>query len=209
MTKEIPKGKVEQTLENQEVRLGIERALLTVLEGLDEIEDNDLREGCKKILEDHFEKIITAPGSRHNHQAWIGGYIGHLADTFRIGRGLLETFPERTVPVAKGDFFLVMFLHDIEKPFAYGFDEDGSIVAKEEFREKPAKKAFRAAIIEEYGLNLTEQHLNALQYVEGIPTKDYRPGDRVMNELAGVCHMADTGSARVWHNYPNNPTSQS
>lgn len=202
MTQETSTGRAEQTLENQEVRLEIERALLTVLEGLEEIEDHSLQEGCKKILKDHFEEIIIAPGSRHNHQAWIGGYIGHLADTFRIGRQLLDTFPERTLPFTKGDFFLVMFLHDIEKPFAYVFNEDGIILTKEDLREKPAKKAFREGLIKEYGLNLTDQHLNALQYVEGIPTKDYRPGDRVMNELAAACHAADTLSARLWHDYP-------
>jgi hypothetical protein len=179
----------------------IGKSFQTVLEGLTEIPAHN-QHACLQIVEDHLEKILTAPGSRQNHQAWEGGYIGHLAEVFRIGQHILDLYPERKPPFDRGDFFLVMFLHDIEKVFAYDIDEDGTIFVNDELSPKPAKKEFRADIIIKYGIVLTKLHEDALRYVEGVRDSDYTPNARTMDELAALCNSADTLSARMWHDYP-------
>lgn len=180
----------------------IKQYLEIVLKGVGEIESSEYRQACEKILRDHRDKILTAPGSRHNHQAWVGGYIGHIAETFTIGRSILETYTERPLPFTKGDFFLVMFLHDIEKPFAYSFDVDNTIIVDETLKEKPAKKKFRESLIEEYGIDLTQQQTVALAQVEKIPEDQYNPNERTMTPLGALCHATDTLSARLWYDYP-------
>ena len=180
----------------------IQNNLEIVESGIELIDDKSIRLAFRQILSDHKERILTAPGSRHNHQAWQGGYIGHIAETFTIGHSILETYPDRFLPFTISDFLLVMFLHDIEKPFAYSFDENGNIISNENLREKPAKKKFRESLIKEYGIILTQQQEIALTQVEKIPEDQYSPHERTMTPLGALCHASDTLSARLWYDYP-------
>ncbi len=173
----------------------------TILEGVAEIDPHN-QEACLRLLEDNLEGILRAPGSRYNHQAWEGGCIGHIAETFRIGKYLMDLYPDRELPFERSDFFLVMFLHDIEKIFAYDFDDNGGIVARDDLKDKKAKKRLRAAMITAYNFDLNDVQKNALRYVEGVPDSEYSQKGRVMNELAALCHAADMLSARLWHEYP-------
>lgn len=176
-------------------------SLAIVLEGIAAM-DEVHREKCRKIISDNLTRFQTAPGSRHNHQAWPGGYLDHVADIFKLGKFLMDFEPGRHRPFNLADFYLVMFLHDIEKPFAYSYDDKGKIVVHSELKEKQAKKDFRDKLIEEYELPLTDQHRQALRYVEKIPEEEYSPNERTMDELSAFCHVADTWSARVDHAYP-------
>lgn len=69
---------------------------------------------------------------------------------------------------------------------------------------KADRKAFRDKLIRAYGIQLTAEQWNALEYVEGIPDSQYTPGERVMGELAAFCHMCDICSARLWHDQGQN-----
>lgn len=158
---------------------------------------------CKQIVTDYKELFITASGASHNHQAWPGGYEDHITEAMNIGVTLFDTLNSaRALPFTKSDVLLVLFLHDLEKPFRYSYDKDRNLLIAPGLSEKVAKSAKRNEIITKYGIVLDVQHINAMKYVEGIRDEDYTPGARTMGELASLCHCADTLSARLWYNHP-------
>lgn len=161
------------------------------------------REICGHILADHRALFETARGSTHNHQTWAGGYIDHVTDGMNYARQLymLELSLGRPIPFTLSDALLIFFLHDLEKPWRILVDGSGRTSNKSGLDTKSAFKAFREDKLREYGLELTPAQMNALTYVEG-EGKDYLSTERVMNELAGFCHMVDVWSARVRHDYP-------
>jgi hypothetical protein len=158
---------------------------------------------CTKILEDNRALFEVARGSTHNHQTWDGGYIDHITDCMNLGANLysyIKAFGRR-IPFTLSDVLLVLFLHDIEKPWRICLDTDGTVRNREGLDTKEAYLAFREAKFVEYGLTLSPEQQNALKYVEG-EYKDYSSTHRVSNELAAFCHMIDTWSARGWFDYP-------
>lgn len=167
--------------------------------------DSPYKKGCSQILEDNLSLFLTAAGSSHNHQHWQGGYLDHIAEIFQIAEGIYNIFPERKSLIYFPDVLLVLYLHDIEKPFLFNYDENGNfIILNEELNNKPAREAFRTELIKKYKLPLKEKHWHALKHVEGIRDKYYTSGDRVMSELGALCHLADMASARLWHDCPKN-----
>ena len=158
--------------------------------------------------DDHRERLLTAPGSRSAHHAWRGGYAEHLRQTMMIAAhsyalfeqtGRMEELPENE-RFTLNDALVVMFLHDIEKPFAYGFDELGKVVKVVEML-KTQRKLFRADVIDRYGFVLTPTMANALMYVEGERDVDYIPGGRAEHPLASLCQVADNLSARGFYDH--------
>ncbi len=87
------------------------------------------------------------------------------------------------------------------KPWKYEVAPDGSMREVEALRDKTAQRLFREAKLQEYGIVLTPDQMNALTYVEG-EGKDYSNRRRVMGPLAAFCHSCDTMSARIWHDRP-------
>jgi uncharacterized SAM-dependent methyltransferase len=165
------------------------------------------REACLKILNDNRKLFETCQGSVNNHQAWLGGYIDHITEVMNIGYYLyngLDLMRENTASYREipkiSDIFLILFLHDIEKPWKYHF-ENGKFHHKPEFETKLQAHKFRMKKLDEYGIVLNDEQLNALKYVEG-ELDDYSCRERVMNPLAALCHMADVASARIWFHYP-------
>lgn len=157
---------------------------------------------------DHRERLARAPGSRSAHHAWEGGYHEHLRQTMMIIAHNMELF-ERTGRMSElpederftlSDALVVMFLHDIEKPFVYGIDEQGAIVTVVPM-PKADRKRFRADVIDHYGFRLTPTMANALMYVEGERDVDYIPGGRAEQPLASLCQVADNQSARAFHDH--------
>lgn len=156
-----------------------------------------------RIYEDHKDLFEATPGASRNHHAWPGGYADHVTEVMNLAASLFDTLnAARKLPFTKSDALLVMFLHDIEKPFRYTYAEDGSLIKKSELDQKSAKKAKRQELINHYGFELTSQQVNALKYVETVPDVEYTPDARLMGELAALCHCADSLSARLWYNYP-------
>jgi len=149
-------------------------------------------ERCLRMLDEHQQRFEEAWGSSHNHQAWAGGYLGHVVEVMRLACTLhIAMGTIRPLPFTMQDALLVLFLHDLEKPWKQDLTD----------RTKDARHRFRLAMIAQYGIELTDEQDNALQYVEG-EGDDYRSNRRVMNELAAFCHMCDVASARIWHDQP-------
>lgn len=153
------------------------------------ITDQPNREKLIRIFNENIEIFRQSPASQHNHQAYPGGYLVHVEATMRAGfliQGALSSIG--TVP-RLSDILIVMFLHDLEKPWKY--------VENADMPDKQARKAFRYAKIKEYGIELNEDLINGLDYVEG-EIENYSNRKRYMGPLAAVCHMADIASARLW-----------
>ncbi|WP_060059910.1 hypothetical protein [Burkholderia ubonensis] len=173
------------------------------IEQLLELIDEPARAVCQRLLSDNRALFERTQGSTHNHQVWVGGYIDHVTDGLNYARHLyaMTSALGRPLPFSLSDALLVFYLHDLEKPWRILVLEDGSAVNRVGLDTKAAFKAFREDKLAEYGLTLTPAQLNGLTYVEG-ELRDYSSTRRVMNELAGFCHMVDVWSARIGYAYP-------
>lgn len=151
---------------------------------------------CLKILEDNRKLFETALGSSHNHQAWPGGYIDHIHEVMNFAVDEYAIIKaRRPIHFGLSQALLVLFLHDLEKPWAYYFNDEGKLVRNPKIVTKADRQIFRDTKLVEYGIEFTEREANAFRYVEG-ELGDYSSDCRVMNELAAFCHMCDVWSAR-------------
>lgn len=165
--------------------------------------DEPNRTGCLELLAKNDVLFKTARGSTHNHQTWVGGWYDHTLECVNYAYYLYK-FDEsfgRPLPFSLSDAILIMFLHDLEKPWRLEVMEDGTVRNRPGLDTKEAFKQFREDKLVEYGITLTPYQLNGLTYVEG-EIADYSSKRRVMNELAAFCHKVDVWSARAWYDYP-------
>lgn len=164
--------------------------------------DNPNGAACRRILEEHRALFATVQGSTNNHQAWRGGYLDHVAEVMNIAVVLYEQLSaKRPLPFSLSDVLLVVFLHDIEKPWKYELGADGHLHHKPEMQGKAAHQAFRMEMLTKYGVALTPAHENGLKYAEG-ELSDYTNKERRMGPLAALAHMCDVASARLWFDFP-------
>lgn len=165
---------------------------------------------CFRILSENRKLFQIVQGSTHNHQAWPGGYYDHVQEIMNIAVYLYPVMHAlRPLPFSLSDALLVVFLHDIEKPWKYEIGPDGELQIIPALRAKDAQHEFRLKKLTEYGIVLTPEQENAMRYVEG-EFGDYTNRRRVMGPLAAFCHMCDVWSARGWFDYPleqNDPWS--
>lgn len=153
------------------------------------------RTPCLAILNDHKKRFEESPGSLTKHQAWPGGYVHHLEEAMNFGCNLFDLMnTERVLDFSISDVLLVLFLHDLEKPFRY-------VEPKKEFHTGEDKKLFIQDIIDTYGIVLNESHHNALQYTHG-EGHEYSRTERIQKPLAAFVHICDVASARIWFDYP-------
>jgi 23S rRNA maturation-related 3'-5' exoribonuclease YhaM len=171
------------------------------LHDLVEMIDERPRDICKQILRDHINLFLRARGSSHNHQAWTGGYYDHITEVMNMGRHLYPQMSRlRRLPFSVSDVLLVLFIHDLEKPWKYEIVE-GKLQIKPELASKDAQRKHRDQTLQRYGLELTADQRTALLYVEG-EGQDYSATKRTMNPLGAFCHMIDVASARIWYDCP-------
>jgi hypothetical protein len=157
---------------------------------------------CRRLLDHHRALFETVQGSTHNHQAWPGGYVDHVTDAMNVAVVLHAALgAARPLPFPLADALLIVFLHDVEKPWKYEPDPAGGIREIEALRSKDAQRAFREEALARRGIVLTDDQRNALTYVEG-ESKDYSNVRRVMGPLAAFCHLCDVTSARIWFDRP-------
>lgn len=154
------------------------------------------------MLEGNRKLFQTVQGSTNNHQNWHGGYFDHVQEIMNIAEVLYRQMNAlRRLPFSLSDVLLIVYLHDIEKPWKYERRDDGQLHHKPGFETKAQAHAFRRKMLRKYGITLTRDQQNALKYVEG-ELADYTPRRRVMGPLAAFCHMADVASARIWFDHP-------
>jgi hypothetical protein len=160
------------------------------------------RTAVQKILVDNRELFGKVQGSTHNHQAWPGGYLDHVTEVMNIAVVLFRTLDaKRPLPFSISDILLVVFLHDIEKPWKYEIGSDGQLQHKATMLTKADHQRFRMAKLAEYGVLLSDDHENGLAYAEG-ELNDYSSRERKMRPLAALAHLCDVTSARIWFDHP-------
>ena len=125
------------------------------------------RSACFRILRNNRKLFQTVQGSTNNHQAWLGGYFDHVQEIMNIAIALyVELNTLRPLPFSLSDALLVVFLHDIEKPWKYEF-RDGQLHHTNAFKTKAQAHEFRAQKLKEYGIVLTLEQENGMRDVEG------------------------------------------
>jgi hypothetical protein len=73
---------------------------------------------CARLLVGNRRLFESARGSSHNHQAWSGGYVDHVTEVMNVAVVLYDALnTKRPLPFTLSDALLVLFLHDIEKPW--------------------------------------------------------------------------------------------
>lgn len=160
------------------------------------------RTACIHILADNRKLFQTVQGSTNNHQNWIGGYFDHVQEIMNIAVILYERLDSiRPLPFSLSDLLLVVYLHDIEKPWKYELRNDGQLHHKVTMLTKEDHQRFRMEKLTEYGVMITPEQENGMKYAEG-ELNDYTNRKRVMGPLACVAHMCDVASARLWFDYP-------
>lgn len=150
---------------------------------------------CKTLFIDFQERFKSAPGSLRKHQAWKGGYIHHIEETMNLGHMIYKEMNAfRKLPFTFSDVALVLFLHDLEKPFRY-------VPSKKDFKNDLEKHEFIESLIKKYKIKLNANHKNALQYIHGEGDSFHRT-KRIQKPLAAFVHCLDTMSARIWFDEP-------
>ncbi|MBP6912631.1 MAG: hypothetical protein KBB86_01715 [Candidatus Pacebacteria bacterium] len=147
---------------------------------------------CRKMFAKYKPIFEKAPGSKVKHQAWDGGYIQHLCQCMALAEFLYE--PIRNiggVDFSLSDAILILFLHDLEKPFKY---VEGKV-----FHSDAEKSDFIKSMVNDFSIILNEKHLNALKYIHG-EGEDYSPNVNIQLPLSAYVHICDVTSARIWHN---------
>jgi hypothetical protein len=163
--------------------------------------DEPYRAAFQRLLREYGEPLRTARGSSHNHQAWAGGYVDHVREVMNAAVILYDTLGQlRPLPFSLSDALVVLFVHDLEKPWAYEEVEDGWR-RREGFAAKEDAHAFRLARLQAVGLALPAELERAAFFAEG-EVGHYSNRARGMSPLAAFCHLCDVTSARLWPDYP-------
>lgn len=161
--------------------------------------DEPYRSAFWRLLDEHDDLFRSARGSSHNHQAWPGGYADHVREVMNVAVALHDALGWlRPLPFSLSDVLVVLFVHDLEKPWAY--EEVGGTWRRREGLKENAH-LFRLSRLAEAGVTLPEELERAVFFVEGEGSH-YSNRTRVMSPLAAFCHMCDVASARLWHDYP-------
>lgn len=172
------------------------------IEQMLEMIDEPNKTACQRILADNRKLFQMVQGSTNNHQNWPGGYFDHVQEIMNIAIVLYERLNSaRPLPFSLSDLLLVVYLHDVEKPWKYELREDGQLHHKATMQSKGDHQRFRMAKLAEYGVVFTPEHENGMKYAEG-ELKDYTNRHRVMGPLACVAHMCDVCSACLWFAHP-------
>lgn len=146
--------------------------------------------------------LPKAAGSTRSHHAWDYGYKDHVQEAMNLAVILYERLSaERRLEFTLESALFVLFLHDCEKPFCHATDEQLSHFGWITGRPDKSDKTFQQLLIRHYGFIVSDQEQNALTYVEG-EHGDYVEGVRTQGPLAAFCHVCDTISARIWHDFP-------
>lgn len=178
--------------------------------------DSDNKAAIWAIYKHYEDLLYTHPGSSHNHQAWPGGLVDHLAEVCRYAYTDYEVIecgndPTFGQPLHRFYFddqaMIAIFCHDAEKFVVYGNKDDPRcapfLIMAADATSKVEKEKIKWHVLEhwrvKFGLELNEEVINAIKYTHG-EGDDYSNTQRVMNPLAVLVGNADRRSARIGFN---------
>ncbi len=150
---------------------------------------------CKNLLMDNKERLLKSPGSFSKHHAWEGGYLDHVIETMEIAEIIYNaTSKKRGLDFTLGDVILILFIHDLEKPFKYS---EPKVIMETD----SDKELFIESLLSQYDFELGDKILRAFQLIHG-EGRSFSKTKRAQSPLSAFCHICDTFSARIWWNYP-------
>jgi hypothetical protein len=168
--------------------------------------DDPRQNSLIKIYNEFKDLFHYAHGSSFNHQAWIGGYADHIAECLRINDIIYNALHAvRPLNFTKASAAIVLFFHDIEKPFRYGPKEDARCtIWQKKLKNDPAaweeaKWDILSEIENKFHITFSKDEKNALKYTHG-EGHDHRKDARIASPLAAHVHHCDNISARIWFN---------
>ena len=104
-----------------------------LLESIDKIKDEGVKNFVKNIYLENKELIKVAPAAKMMHHNYIGGLMVHILECMKLAEVVSENVFQR---IAKDDLYAACLLHDIGKIFEYKIDlETGLIEYNEDFRK--------------------------------------------------------------------------
>lgn len=105
-----------------------------LLEYVNKIKDENLKNFILKIYEDNREKILVAPAAKLMHHNYIGGLMVHTFEVLKFADAVMDTAFQK---INHDDVYAACLLHDIGKIFEYKIDlESGLIDYDETFRKE-------------------------------------------------------------------------
>jgi len=105
-----------------------------LIECINDIKDDKLREFVSNIYNENKEKILVAPAAKLMHHNYIGGLMVHTLECVKYANANMQIFFQR---VNHDDVIAACLLHDIGKIFEYTIDtESGLIDYDENFRKE-------------------------------------------------------------------------
>ena len=149
---------------------------------------------CIQLHNFFLEYCADAKWSSHNHQTRSGGYFDHIREILFYAHMLYPLYNKiQKLPFSLADAYLVLFLHDIEKPIKYTKNKDPQVLQL----QGENNDAIRQNILQKFNIPLEEKHRHALKYIHG-EGDDYSSTHRVMSPLGAFCHICDITSARIF-----------
>lgn len=105
-----------------------------LIEYVNKITDEDLRNFVLGIYNEHKDKILITPGAKLMHHNYIGGLMVHTLECLQYADVNLEVFSQK---INKNEVYAACLLHDIGKIFEYTVDlESGLIDYDEDFKSE-------------------------------------------------------------------------
>lgn len=105
-----------------------------LLEYIDKIKDENLKNFVLEIYTAHKDKILVMPAAKLMHHNYIGGLMVHTLECLKYAEVSMDAFFQR---VNRDEVYAACLLHDIGKIFEYTIDlESGLIDYDENFRKE-------------------------------------------------------------------------
>lgn len=159
---------------------------------LDQI-NPDNRDKCIKLHNHFTTNYSDAKWSLSKHQAWNWWYNQHIKDILNISERLFFVLNNLwDLDYKIEDTYLVLFLHDIEKPIKYTKNRTHEVL----YLEKLWTYEIRDYFLEKYNIILNDDIKLALKYIHW-EWNEYSSTKRLMTPLWAHCHSCDTISARI------------
>ena len=104
-----------------------------LLEYINKINDENLRDFVSKIYSENKEKILICPAAKLMHHNYIGGLMVHTLECLKYAETNMQIFFQR---VKQDEVYAACLLHDIGKIYEYTVNtESGLIDYDENFRK--------------------------------------------------------------------------
>jgi len=111
-----------------------EEEFKAILEFIDKIKDEKLKNFVLDIYTKNKDKILISPAAKLMHHNYIGGLMVHVHECLRYAETMFDMFFQR---VNHDEVYAACLLHDIGKIFEYNVDtESGLIDYDEDFRKE-------------------------------------------------------------------------